>query len=267
MRNSRSNSQKNYKLDFPAQTGPYAVKVKNGAGWRDYDTARLQISVGQPYHEGDKLAATLDWVSHRFKHVIICVNDTLQSSNYRFEEGLSSREAFIKASDAGSNWLVRNRHLIERLPSVEIHRWEDWKISPDFARSMHRTIWMYKNNREFHEAVTGDIEGRWQRRTRNSASNDSSRQGSRHCAKYGAKYAARYAEFNKFSRQYLLEETAIFAMMYNQDRAVDVYPGSSLLPCTLFQGREIEGAPQGLERGAFTRIDFSRRKTPTPKAA
>ena len=110
---------------------------------------------------------------------------------------------------------------------------------------------MYKNNREFHEAVVGDIEGRWQRRTRNSATDD----------------GARYAEFKNFSKQYLLEETAIFAMMYDRDRAVDVYPGSSLLPCTLFQGREIEGAPQGLERGAFTRIDFSRRKTLTPEAA
>ena len=242
---------RNSRLDFPAQTGSYAVKVKNGAGWRDHDTARLQISVGQPYHEGDKLAATLDWVSHRFKHVIICVNDTLQSTNYQFEEGLSARTAFAKASNAGSNWLARNRHLIEKLPSFEIHRWEDWKTWPDYARSMHRTMQMYKNNHEFHEAVAGDIESRWQRRTRNSATDDN----------------ARYAEFKKFSEQYLLEETAIFAMMYDRDRAIDVYPGSSLLPCTLFQGREIEGAPQGLERGAFTRIDFSRRKTLTPEAA
>ena len=44
---------------YPPQDGAYAVKVKNGAGWNAFDTARLQISVGQPYHEGDKLAALL----------------------------------------------------------------------------------------------------------------------------------------------------------------------------------------------------------------
>ena len=70
---------------YPPQDGAYAVKVKNGAGWNAFDTARLQISVGQPYHEGDKLAATADWVRHRFGRVIVCVNDTLQRFNHAFQ--------------------------------------------------------------------------------------------------------------------------------------------------------------------------------------
>ncbi len=239
------------RLNFPPQTGAYAVKVKNGAGWREFDVARLQISVGQPYHEGDKLAATLDWLRHRFQHVIVCINDTLQSSNLQFEEQLPARHAFTKASDAGADWIARNRSLVAQLPSFELHRWEDWKTSPDFANSMSRTMQMYQTNHEFRDAVQTDIENRWQRRMCNSSSTGSKD----------------FAEFKRFSEHYLLEETAVFSLMYARDRAVDVYPGTALLPCTVFQGREIQGAPEGLGRGAFTRIDFARRKTPTPQAA
>jgi len=64
-------------FNYPPQTGEYKVMVKSGAAWRDYDTARLEISVGQPYHEGAKFEATVDWVKHRFSHSIVSVNDTL----------------------------------------------------------------------------------------------------------------------------------------------------------------------------------------------
>lgn len=236
--------------EFPPQTGPYAVKVKNGAGWREHKTARLQISVGQPYHEGEKLAATLEWCRHRFDHVIICVNDTLQRFNHEFD-GMSAREAYFKALGDGTGWIERNRAAIERLPSVEIHRWEDWKTWPDFAMSMLRTQELMRTNSEFRDAIRENIAAFWERRKPDA----------------GLAGQYRFAEFARLSEQYLLEETAVFAIMFRKQRAVDVYPGSVLLPCVIFQGRDVKGAPEGLGEGAFTRIDFSRRKGPTPEAA
>lgn len=242
---------RNSKNEFPPQTGRYAVKVKNGAGWRSYGTVRLQISVGQPYHEGDKLAATLDWVRHRFDHVVICVNDTLQRFNFRFEDGLSDEAAFKKAHDAGTAWIERNRHIIETLPSVELHRWEDWKARPEFANAKLTTDAFYQSNREFHEAIQANVTAFWRRQNFSE----------------GLTGQYRFAEFERYARAYLLEETAVFSMMFRDHQAVDVYPGSVLLPCVLFQGRRVEGAPDGLERGAFTRIDFSRNKVFVPQAA
>ena len=232
------------KNEFPPQTGRYAVKVKNGAGWRTHNTARLQISVGQPYHEGDKLAATLNWVRHRFDHVVICVNDSLQRFNHQYEEGLSEDEAFAKAHDAGTAWIARNRELIDALPSVELHRWEDWKARSDFEDTMQTTLAFYDSNREFREAITASIAARWKRWSVSD----------------GLSGQYRFADFAANARTYLLEETAVFSLMFKTDNAVDVYPGSVLLPCVLFQGRKVEGAPEGLDLGTFTRIDFARNK-------
>jgi tRNA-dependent cyclodipeptide synthase len=227
------------KNEFPPQVGPYTVKVKNGAGWRDHDTARLQISVGQCSHEGGKLAATLNWVFHRFDHAIICVNDTLQRFNHQLD-GLDPEAAFEKAKKDGDDWINHNTPLISALPSIEIHRWEHWKEQPDYPAVFKSVNQLMKSNAEFRDAITKDIHDRWNRKQRNGQLSDA----------YG------FAEFSSQSEQYLLEETAVFSLMFEQTRAVDVYPGSVLLPCSVFQGREVDGAPPGLGKGAFTRIDF-----------
>jgi hypothetical protein len=62
----------------------YWVRVKNGAGWRAFDRVRLMISVGQPYHEGKRLQAVIDWVNRNpeIRHVHVSVNDLLQRHNY-----------------------------------------------------------------------------------------------------------------------------------------------------------------------------------------
>ena len=243
---------KRFRDQFPPQTGTYAVKVKTGAGWRDFDTVRLQMSVGMPYHEGDKLAATLDWCRHRFRHVIVCVNDTLQRFNHQFD-GMDPRQAYDKSLADGDSWIERNGAAVAALPSAEVHRWDDWKTWPDFAVSMARTQNLARTNPEFQEALSRNIMDFWQRRQK----------------KTGFTEAHRFAEFSRLSEAYLIEETAIFSQMFKAARAVDVYPGSVLLPCVVFQGRQVEGAPEGLDRGAFTRIDFASRekaRDPAPAA-
>lgn len=238
------------KNEFPAQTGRYAVKVKTGAGWRDFDTVRLQISVGHAYHEGDKLAATLEWCRHRFDHLIVCVNDTLQRFNGQVE-GLDPDEAFAKSKSAGDDWLARHRPNIDGLASVEIHRWEDWRERSDYRLALQQTQWLYAHNAEFRDAINSNIKEFWIRRKRRET--------------LTADF--RFAKFAACSRAYLLEETAVFSLMFKQTRAVDVYPGSVLLPCVVFQGRSVPGAPKGLDQGAFTRIDFARNRKPEPQAA
>jgi len=171
---------------YPPQTGAYAVKVKTGAGWQEFDTARLQLSAGQPYHEAEKLRATFNWVGQRFEKVIICANDTLQRFNHEMD-GLTPSEAFSKAESDGREWIERNISSIRSLPNYT-----------DFER------------------------------------------------------------FADLSKRYLLEETAVFSIMFKTEAAVDIYPGSTLLPCTIFQGQTVDGAPDGLGMGHFSRIDFKR---------
>lgn len=226
---------------YPPQTGVYAVKVKTGASWQNFDTARLQISVGQAYHESEKLKATFNWVGQRFEKIIICANDTLQRFNFEME-GLSAEEAFDRAESAGREWIERNIPHIRNLPNYQIHRWEDWRTREDYQQALDEVYALYNDNDEFRAAIDQNVLDFWNRQNRPLSD---------------------FERFKELSKSYLLEETAVFSIMYKTERAVDIYPGSTLLPSTIFQGRKIEGAPEGLGMGHFTRIDFKRNKQPS----
>lgn len=221
--------------EYSLPSGALAVKVKGGGGWNAYDTARLQISVGQKYHEGDKLFATLEWAKHRFEKVIICVNDTLQRYNYQFEEGLSQEQAFNKAEAEGREWVERNIGMIRNLPRHTVYRWEEWRNRTDYKTEFELVHELYAGDATVRTLVNQNVDEFWERRQ-----------------KKGAVDVSRYEEFSQLSRDYLLEETAAFFLMFKQDKAADVYPGSVLLPCVLAHG---DGSVLGA-RG-FTRITFT----------
>jgi hypothetical protein len=63
-------------------------------------------------------------------------------------------------------------------------------------------------------------------------------------------------------KQYIFEETAVFSLMFRERPAVDIYPGTLLFMWNLFAQGALPGAPEGLEKGCFTRIDFLRNKNP-----
>ena len=195
--------------NLPAQTGPYIVKVKNGAKWQDFRTARLQVSVGGPRHEGDKFRATIEWIRHRFDKSIFCVNDTLQRFNY-MNNGISENEAYDLSLQAGNEWLSRHAEEIYSLPNAEIYRWEDWK-GPNFIRQHKAVLDLYSHNQRFRDAIADGVK-------------------------------------NKLSKNYLLEEVAVFSCMYQTHDAVDIYPGTLPKAMDIFKDQHT------------TRIDFSKRR-------
>lgn len=185
----------------------YKVKVKNGAGWRQYDTARLQISVGGPRHEGEKFKATVDWVGQNFKKATICVNDTLQRFNFQLS-GMSEQEAFEASMAAGRDWFRRHMAEIETLPNVSLYRWEEWKTDA-FERRHAEVCARYEADPVFYQSVQD-------------------------------------SQKNKLSIPYILEEVAVFSLMYEKENAVDVYPGT--LPSAMYV----------FSHQHQTRIDFAR---------
>lgn len=196
-------------INYPAQTGPYLVKVKNGAVWRNYRVARLQISVGGDRHEGEKFKATVEWLKHRFDKVIVCVNDTLQRFNYVME-GMSEEEALKYSLAAGREWVSRHMDEIRDLPNVEVYRWEEWKDSA-FEKAYQNVLELYDESPEFRNSMEK-------------------------------------SQKNSYSREYLLEEIAVFSLMYQKEKAVDVYPGTLPKVMSIFQDQHT------------TRIDFMRKK-------
>ncbi len=238
---------------MPRQTGQYAVKVKNGAGWRKFDVARLQISVGMPYHENEKFETTASWVGQRFKKAIICVNDTLQRFNLMYENpGMTEEEALHKTLRAGREWVLRNMRALESLPDFSLHHWEEWKLQPAFSDNKNKIATLYRDNPDFREAISRNIMDHWQRYSKKRADSSGALPG-----------AADYEVFAHYSTQYLLEETAAFGVMYARESAADIYPGTLLIPVKFLQENEVNGAPKGYGDNHHTRIDFVRLPAPS----
>ena len=55
----------------------YKVRVRGDIPWRGEKRCFMEISVGQEYHEGEKLLATVRWVSKHFPQAHIVMGDTL----------------------------------------------------------------------------------------------------------------------------------------------------------------------------------------------
>lgn len=224
---------------YPAQSGAYKVKIKTKTAnmANDNSVLRLEISVGQPYHEGEKFKCTIEWARHRYQKIIVLVNDSLQRFNYMFEEGLSEKEAHAKSLKEGTDWLSRNMKVISTLPNFEIYRWDAWKRSEDYFDDLKKVLDLYETNIEFQKSINSSIEEIWSRKSIP---------------------LLRKAEFFNLSKDYLLEETAAFSVIYKTFKGVSAYPGSFQEMWKMFIGQDVEGAPDGLKYAHCLRIDFSK---------
>lgn len=225
---------------YPPQTGLYKVKVKSKTSNMVHDNGvlRLEISVGQPYHEGEKFRCTIDWAKHRYGKVIVLVNDSLQRFNYMFEEGLSEKDAHSKALSEGTQWIARNMAAIASLPNFEIYRWDAWKRSQGYFSDLQKTKILYEQNPQFKQAINKSIEDIWQRKNIDADRKD---------------------KFFSVSRDYLLEETAAFSVIYKTFKGVSAYPGSFQAMWEMFINEDIFDAPEGLKFAHCLRIDFDKR--------
>lgn len=233
--------QNAFKETYPPQTGLYAIKVKRGDNWKAHDACRLHISVGQPYHEGAKFEATIDWARNRFKKVIVCVNDALQLGNLMFENGVDRSTAYVKAIKAGDQWIERNADV---LAGTNVRRWESWKTWPDFFNAMESIVTTYDKNEEFRAAINTTALSFWEKRERLNA----------------AYTPDKKSEFLSLSKDYLLEEVAVICRMIDQQRAIDIYPGTMLPVFDLMKNNPVPYAPDALSKRDFARIDFVRRQ-------
>jgi len=201
----------------------YKVKVLQPNNWRRYPVGRLDISVGKEKHEGEKFAAAVLWAEQKFSHVIISVADTLQRFNY-MAEGLDKEAAYNLSYKMGTDWIMRNRKYLE---GKTIIRWDERLNHPLYKQYIKRTKQTINHCKNLRDSIKLE------------ALDYTSRIGS---------------ELTSERMQYLIEEIAVFDMLFKIEPAADVYPGS-ILPFWEHKAYE--------SKAAFTRIDFTRRKKQT----
>ncbi len=214
----------------------YKVRARGKWDWREFDTVRLEISVGQPYHEGGKLKAATDWAKENFKNKVLILGDAPQRYNMMFTQGISEDEAYKLSLKTGDEWLERNK---EFLNDIKITRWDEWKAHADYKETYKQVIKIYNTNKQFYTALQNAISEIWIRR---------------YIDKYDKK------AFFAMSEEYLLEETSVFAVAYYTIGGISAYPGDFLELWEMFIEAEGEETPKGLKNAHCTRLCFQRKK-------
>lgn len=220
----------------------YVLKVKNGSGWRKYSTVRLMISVGQSYHEGSKLLALVDWINRNkeIKKVHISVNDLLQRHNY-ISAGTSEQRAEAISLAMGTFWIEQNTETLAQIQAETVMtRWEDWLHTEAYANTIKILDYYRYSDPSFNEAVEKDSHVLLDRRLARG------------------EHIEDHNLFIKNSRQYIMEEIAVFALQCADLPAAEVYPGSNLSSLEYLVGKDLPHAIAPLADRYFTRVDFAR---------
>jgi len=226
-------------MQYPAPTGQYKICVNGGDKWSNHNVARLQISVGKPKHEGAKLAAAIEWSSHRFDKTILIISDTLQRHNF-IAEGLTSSEAYRRAKELGRNWIAKNiQTILNANNEIEMTFWDDWLNHEHFCLQKHKIKKLYSQNIHFKH----DIHLMAQKFSHKNNQNNNERM-----------------MYNQ-SIQYILEELAAFSIMYSSQKALDIYPGDGVRHILLkLKDQFYESAPTSFMSYAGAKIDFTLNK-------
>lgn len=173
-------------------SGVYRIKVSAGDDWRDFDCARLGISLGHHGTTGNKLFALLEWADQRFRHVAVDIYDAEHACN------VGQERADAKALE----WLSANS-LILKTFKPEIVRTSQAEADMSFLPT---------DDPDFERAVRTDIDTAWHRKLLQYRGRE---------GRLGT-----YEDFAGRSRQYVYLE---LAYMFSRDkRYIDVYPGDPL---------------------------------------
>lgn len=171
----------------------------------------LAISVGQPYHEGERLRAAIDYINENFAQCTIALGDTLQRHN--IEPSLAETETYQLALKAGDDWLERNTHYIQALTiPYKIDRWDTWLNTADYRASHALVYAAYENDSNFRAGFHKTID-QFVNRLRNR--NDLNEQKLREVAQN--------------SLAFLLEESTIIMLLWQREGYNYIaYPGAMI---------------------------------------
>ena len=220
----------------------YRVRVNACPDWIVYTNCTLGISVGQPYHEGDKFAATVEWAARHFEHIRVDVSDTLQRHRL-IGEGVAPDEAGRASLREGDRWIARATPVLGACGKpFMIVRWNEWLWHPEFP-AVHRAYSrLAEADAVLSAAMAADIDGFIARQVRQGAA------------------IAGASTMRAASRAYLLEELAIITLQGCEQSSARIYPGPELASFNAIRGGRVADAPAGLERDYYVRINLERRK-------
>jgi len=172
-------------------------------------TCLLTISVGQEYHEGEKLEAILTLINTSFKSFSILLGDTLQRYTIALNDHHAPEYFHSTTLMQGEEWLKRNEPSFKKLTGFQnVIRWDAWLKDPLFIEKetlVKKKLALDKSYQEKFEVVVTN---------------------------YLKKYICRLSEPEKFDYnrayqlcfKYILEECIALCLWCNTDCDYEIYP-------------------------------------------
>lgn len=229
----------------------YSVKVKQSPGWQQAESCIISISQGQENHEGEKLAALLEWGVANHRRCILNISDTLHRHNL-MAGGTGEAEAFVQARRMGDLWRERNAAFIRPFENsfYRTHRWNDWLFHPDFETVHAHVLSLFTGDAPFRAEAEKDIALFTDRKTKQESPD-------------------RTARLRATCTAYLLEETAAYIIMSRTYGASRVYPAVPLSTFAYLRDHAtaIPGPMRGMEKSRDVRVLLKRRREGVPVAA
>ncbi|MEM1395826.1 MAG: hypothetical protein AAGH38_00055 [Pseudomonadota bacterium] len=150
----------------------------------------------------------------------------------------------------GDRWLSQNAHIIDKIDprlNAKLIRWDHWEEHYGEKVEQYREMFerAYSLDPHFRAALLADIEGNFQRRF--SERDDA--------------FRARHFEQSK---AYLIEELAVYSVMFETYPGVKLYPGKELRCFDLLRRQKIEGVPGSIhENSDFVRLGVHQLSAPS----
>jgi tRNA-dependent cyclodipeptide synthase len=171
----------------------------------------VQVSVGSPNYEIEKLKVLLLWCAKRYDEIIICVNDLLQRHDVSQESPDLRTEA---AQRAGRYWLIRNLNVILNIcgdnKRIGIVHWKRWLWDQSFATIRHQVQACIDESECLRVSIIKDVQEYISRQYSIQALDRSET-----------------AIFNH-SMEYIIEELTVFEMQKCFTNMINVHAGGQL---------------------------------------
>ncbi len=192
---------KNTAKRFYSKTGKYKI-VPNSSQWRNYKTARLQISVPRrPCFDG-RVQALMEWATDNFETVTLCVHDTIQLYNF-MADGASKEEAYKIALENGNVFLKENTLPLNVF--IDVVRWDEITSNKQYNLVHQRVIDLYKKDSSFAKSIDDDVQTFANR-----------------CMKRGEDFPSHRFDLSK---ALLLEEISGYVILNQETSAADLHAG------------------------------------------
>lgn len=215
----------------------YKVKPKRTPEMKAASRCSIEVSIGNPYLDGDYLFAIVEWVNRTFQECVVNLGDTLYRHN--LIETLGEEEAHRAARSLGNAWIARNAAALDslRIPR-RIIRWDHWLSHPEFP-ALHQKIRAYYRSNDFFRAIVGRDVAKFLERQSHLQNGGSIKES---CVNY------------------ILEELAADSLFARERKVVFLYSSDALSAYTYLSRTDVPPDLRGLDNSVHVRLSFCKRR-------